>query len=151
MGYNAKYCSKKCKTRLKKPAPSSVRSATAKRSYQAIKLDPERYARRLADGRKSCKKIRLWLYDFKLSRGCADCGYKAHPAALQIDHEGPKTSTISDIRSSVARIQAEIASGKCKVRCARCHSVKTWADKNSIPYVEGMADDPKTWENWLAA
>ncbi len=145
MGYNARYCSRSCKTRGQRARNPETFRVAAKRSYNAIKLDPERYERRLADGRKSVHKIRVWLAEFKMKSGCVDCGFKSHPAALQFDHEGKKTASISEIRSSAARILAEIKSGKCKVRCANCHSVKTWAHKNGIKYIPGMAQSPDAW------
>lgn len=80
--------------------------------------------------RESKRRVREWLAAYKLERGCIDCGYMAHAAALQMDHEGEKTAEISVIRSSVKRLLAEIESGRCVVRCAICHSIKTWAEKN---------------------
>lgn len=73
--------------------------------------------------------VRAWLADYKMSKGCADCGYAEHPAALQLDHEGEKSIEIADARTSVARLLREIESGQCVVRCANCHSVKTWERK----------------------
>jgi hypothetical protein len=80
--------------------------------------------------RCTTRKLRLWLSDLKLSKGCADCGYAKYACALQFDHEGPKTASISELRSSKKRILDEIEKGKCVVRCANCHSVKTWERKN---------------------
>ena len=62
----------------------------------------------------------------KLERGCADCGYNAHPAALEFDHlpEYEKEFTIGpSIRLSWEKLEAEIA--KCEVVCANCHAVRT--------------------------
>jgi hypothetical protein len=63
----------------------------------------------------------------KITEGCCDCGYNAHPAALHFDHvTEPKLGAISDlIKQGVAWavIEAEIA--KCEVRCANCHAVRT--------------------------
>lgn len=86
---------------------------------------PEQQERLRLAAREQHRKIQEWLNDYKLSRGCADCGYKEHPAALQFDHEGPKTANIGQLRSSIARIQAEIDAGQCVVRCANCHAVVT--------------------------
>lgn len=139
-GYNAKYCSKKCRNKAAAlRLPKAIKQSQRKRSYIRIKDNPERYATHLSQGRSSAKVVRSWLAEYKTERGCIDCGYNKHAAALQIDHNGPKTATISDLRSSKERIIAEIESGKCVVRCAVCHAVKTWAGKNGIKYEPSMA------------
>jgi hypothetical protein len=74
-------------------------------------------------------KAREWLAKYKLERGCVDCGYREHAAALQLDHEGPKAVEIAEARSSIRRLMAEIEAGQCKVRCANCHSIRTWERK----------------------
>lgn len=57
--------------------------------------------------------------------GCIDCGYNAHPAALDIDHMEGKTANISSLKS-ISSVEAEIARHKCVVRCATCHRIKSW-------------------------
>lgn len=133
MGYNAKYCSPSCKARaahqrLKINAPEKLKKY-ARSSYKYQKQNPERMERRRQDNRKYVKATRDWLAQYKLSIGCVDCGFKGHYAALQLDHEGVKSVSIADARSSISRLQKEIESGKCKVRCANCHSIKTWERK----------------------
>ena len=63
----------------------------------------------------------------KLGVGCVDCGYRAHPAALELDHvRGDKVQTVSQIATSRlgwAKLQAEIA--KCEIVCANCHRIRT--------------------------
>lgn len=70
---------------------------------------------------------RAELDRIKVSRGCADCGYNAHAAALDFDHLPG-----SQKRIGVARMHAwfrwddvleEIE--KCEVVCANCHRVRT--------------------------
>lgn len=66
------------------------------------------------------------LSDYKLEQGCNDCGYAAHPAALEFDHlpEYEKEFTISAKTSyNWGRLQSEI--DKCEVVCANCHAVRT--------------------------
>jgi hypothetical protein len=62
----------------------------------------------------------------KVERGCIDCGYNEHPAALHFDHR-PGTVKLGDVaRMTNGRrdlLWAEIE--KCDVRCANCHAVKT--------------------------
>lgn len=134
-GYNARYCSERCRiTKAPKrvypkrpPAPSRA----GKQTYydKVIRHDPERLSIHKQQSREHQERNRKWLADYKTSRGCVDCGYKQHAAALQLDHTGTKTAAISQIRTSIKRMQAEIEAGECVVRCANCHAVKTWRDQ----------------------
>lgn len=145
MGYNARYCSRRCKTKAQRKRTPETFKRSRKRSYEKIKLNDKRYAGHLKSCRKSKRGVRAWLAEYKLKRGCVDCGYKGHPAALQFDHEGKKIASISELRSSPRRILREIKAGKCKIRCSICHAVKTWADKNKLRYVPGMAQTDHAW------
>ena len=67
------------------------------------------------------------IADYKLAKGCTDCGYCAHPSALDFDHL-PGTEKLFNIGSNVAnltldRIWAEI--DKCEVVCRNCHAIRT--------------------------
>lgn len=146
-GHNAKYCSKHCKAANKykrevaRDGGTSVKQGFASSYYKnVITKDPLKMKNRREAGRSQNKKTRGWLAEYKISRGCVDCGYKQHFSALQLDHTSTKTAHISEIRSSIKRMQAEISSGKCEVRCANCHSVKTWATKNNLIYTPGMTE-----------
>ncbi len=72
-------------------------------------------------------RIRIrWLNWIKQHTGCVDCGYNAHPSALEFDHlpGAIKSFTISGrTLGNADRIRAEIA--KCEVVCANCHRVRT--------------------------
>ena len=69
---------------------------------------------------------RAYVNAFKLERGCADCGYRGHPAALQFDHL-PGTHKLYKVTDLVMgnrkKLDAEIA--KCEVVCANCHAIRT--------------------------
>lgn len=127
-GYNSLYCSRRCQCKLAKPdADKSKRN----RYYnEVIKLDTDRLSRHRRAGNRRRIEVREWLSNYKLERGCKDCGYNQFACALQLDHEGVKSIAIADARSSIKRLKEEIEKGKCVVRCANCHSVKTWRDKN---------------------
>jgi hypothetical protein len=132
-GYNARYCSDTCKRRNQRARllvhnPEQLRSARA-RSYLQTKKHPDRLDRHRKSGRKTRRIARVWLASYKMEYGCVDCGYRKHSAALQLDHEGNKSVEISEARSSIGRLQAEIKIGKCKVRCANCHAIRTWQCK----------------------
>src|SRR4029077_932503 len=74
------------------------------------------------------KERRAWLDAYKVAAGCTDCGYDAHPRALDFDHIGTdKTGNVGRLahhRIAWDRLMAEIA--KCEVVCANCHRVRTW-------------------------
>jgi hypothetical protein len=142
MGYNARYCSDKCKRRsqrkrLRENNPEQLRSARA-RSYRQTKKHAERIAKHHESANRHRCRTRQWLSDYRLAQGCVDCGYQEHPAALQLDHEGHKSVEIADARSSIRRLQAEIESGNCKVRCANCHSIRTWKSKQKVTHVADL-------------
>jgi hypothetical protein len=67
------------------------------------------------------------IITIKLSSGCVDCGYHAHPAALHFDHipgRGPKLFNIGAMAAcSWEKLAPEIA--KCEIVCANCHAVRT--------------------------
>lgn len=132
-GYNAKYCSGTCKNRAKRSrtkarAPEKLKEARA-RSYAQTKKHSDRWEAHKKNSRLSMSKPREWLAQYKIGIGCVDCGYNKHFAALQLDHEGPKSISIANARSSVKRLREEIDKGQCKVRCANCHSIRTWERK----------------------
>jgi Zn ribbon nucleic-acid-binding protein len=140
-GWNAKYHNDNCKIR----AYAAVRkrpSRAGQETYysRVVKADPIKLAAHMARSAASQKKIRQWLADYKMTHGCVDCGYSAHSAALQIDHNGKKVADISLLRSSIKRMEAEIQAGKCVVRCANCHAIKTWAEKNGLPNPSGHSE-----------
>lgn len=63
---------------------------------------------------------------FKTSKGCAECGYNAHPYALEFDHVDPsqKTMAISQMYCYTwERVKEELS--KCQVLCGNCHNIKT--------------------------
>lgn len=68
-------------------------------------------------------KIRL--AEMKLNKGCVDCGYRDHHAALDFDHvNGIKFKQVALMAGHTAvKIDQEIA--KCEIRCFRCHRIAT--------------------------
>ena len=75
------------------------------------------------------KKNRDFLWEYKMAKGCADCGFNDNPFALHFDHlpGHVKISNLSRMLSNGSRskILREIA--KCEVVCANCHAVRTYA------------------------
>lgn len=87
-----------------------------------------------ADGRRARqRKLLAYIQAVKVDRGCADCGYRGHPAALDFDHlPGVKKEArlaCMAAGATKAKIDAEIA--KCEVVCANCHRIRTANRRNS--------------------
>ena len=80
------------------------------------------------------KPFRDFTDKIKLESGCVDCGYNAHPRALEFDHL-PGTEKVANISELVRRrtpldiLAAEIA--KCEVVCANCHAERTHQRKQA--------------------
>jgi hypothetical protein len=94
---------------------NSVRYAENQREYFA-----QRYRNR-----------RDFLDALKLEQGCTDCGYRADPRALDFDHliPGEKSAEIQALMNlSWDRVLEEI--GKCVVRCANCHRIRTFREQH---------------------
>lgn len=70
-------------------------------------------------------EIKKWADDYKIKKGCIDCGYRTNAVALDFDHVKGKRANVSlMIRNfnSLKAVQLEIT--KCEVRCANCHRIK---------------------------
>ncbi|MDD7930084.1 hypothetical protein [Microbacterium thalli] len=80
------------------------------------------------------RRAALTVEQYKLTQGCYDCGYRAHPAALHFDHRDPDTKRHDlgwrDDRTKLithTRFAAYMHHVRtyCNVRCANCHAVRT--------------------------
>jgi len=82
----------------------------------------------------ACKKKRDFVNEYKLERGCAQCGYNAHPVALELNHIDPTTKTYSIgkelISISMEKLVLELA--KCEVLCANCHQIHTFENGHHL-------------------
>lgn len=107
----------------KKRAGSSESSKRANRKYN--RSERGKVSLREASRRLTSKR-RAWMQAEKVRRGCIDCGYNKHPAALDFDHiGGDKLFEVSKTMSRrLSVMKAEIA--KCVVRCSNCHRIKTY-------------------------
>jgi hypothetical protein len=120
-------------------------SGTQKRKIRKAKglppLASDLAAKRRKDARQWREKydrMRSYVDSLKVDRGCADCGYNAHPAALDFDHlpGSAKVATIAKmiggyvgLKAALEKVQAEIS--KCEVVCANCHRIRTWNRRRS--------------------
>ena len=119
---SAKFCSPLCYGRSR---PRRRRNKERENELRRIRLLEPEYRRRLNKYQNDrAIAIRRWLDAYKLERGCVDCGYKRHHAALHFDHVmGMKSLNVSNAKS-LAAAQEEMK--KCEVRCANCHFERTF-------------------------
>lgn len=97
------------------------------RTNQWRRDNPEKAHRRdILNTRNRNRAYRLWLSEVKVTAGCIDCGFNAHPEALDFDHRPGEIKCFIitlGYNKSRERVLAEMA--KCDVRCANCHRIRT--------------------------
>ena len=115
---------------LKKP-PSGAQNRQRRIAQGGPRRTEKELASRKAWGEKRAKRKyaqkSAMVDSIKLSRGCADCGYKEHPVALQFDHL-PGTLKIGTVAQMTYRVPIEALLdeiAKCEVVCANCHRQRT--------------------------
>ena len=94
-------------------------------------LDPDyaergrTYQRSYVKGKRV--KFREFIQKAKTDKGCIDCGYNAHPAALDFDHlpGTEKRFTIGAFGSNYSRAALLEEMAKCEIVCANCHRIRT--------------------------
>ena len=122
---NKRYCSKSCEYKARYER-SGQRSTTEKRrKWYQNRCKREGYKEKLRiQGNERYRRVQEFLREYKLSKGCADCGYRTHHAALEFDHiHGEKELNVC-FAKSIAQAKKEIF--KCEVVCANCHAVRTF-------------------------
>lgn len=74
--------------------------------------------------REKRKEVQFYIRNYKISKGCIDCGFNKHHSALQFDHvRGEKIRNVCHSKSiDSAKIEIE----KCEVVCANCHSIRSF-------------------------
>lgn len=91
---------------------------------------PVPYKNKLAKRQRDLKvreANKRWVEEYKLQKGCADCGYKTHHAGLEFDHipGSVKEHNVSALYSrNRATLKKEI--DKCDIVCGTCHNIRTW-------------------------
>jgi len=91
---------------------------------------------------KQCDKIRLEearqyayrvLDRYKVMKGCARCGYKEHPAALEFNHINPELKKFCLAERCAAMKGAVFKEEfyKCEVLCANCHNIHTYGKEEA--------------------
>ncbi len=77
------------------------------------------------DNKKLACKARI--DEIKVAVGCTDCGFNAHPSALDFDHL-PGVDKSETVAALVGAGKLELALAeikKCEVVCANCHRIRT--------------------------
>lgn len=91
----------------------------------AERVSCDEYRRKLNDrANVRAANIRRFLADYKLSKGCADCGYSGHHVALDFDHvQGEKSFNVCNAKSiNSAKIEIQ----KCEIVCSNCHRIRSY-------------------------
>lgn len=95
------------------------------KAWREARLADPAYRKRInRQQNERARAIRAHVNAVKVERGCVDCGYRSHHAALDFDHVGGDKAINVCNAKSIAQAEREIA--KCVVRCSNCHRVKTW-------------------------
>ena len=96
-------------------------------------MDPQKRRRRTEIRRMAATAINA----YKLAKGCLDCGFNAHPHALQFDHVDPTTKRkdlgwVTAAITTHAKLQQFLdhVDRYCEVRCANCHAIRTTLEKH---------------------
>lgn len=109
-------------------------------------MSRKRYEQRIYR-RQQRNEIRRLVNQEKLNRGaCVDCGLKvtlSNYVAFDFDHidRNTKIVGIADLVISAGREMASDELGKCVLRCAVCHRLKTYADRDYIPVSDARLTD----------
>ena len=75
--------------------------------------------------RRIAEELNRKLFDYKLERGCADCGER-DPTVLEFDHLRDKAALVSVLARSTQRWDRLLVElEKCEVVCANCHRRRT--------------------------
>lgn len=74
------------------------------------------------------------IHAYQLEKGCTDCGYNKHPAALEFDHM-PGTKKLFNISEQVGNKNRQVLwdeIAKCEVVCANCHAIRTTTRRKQV-------------------
>lgn len=76
--------------------------------------------------RKRYEKNKEIIHQYKIDKGCTDCGYNECQEALEFDHIMPRLrgTVSSQMGKSMKVIMKEVA--RCEVVCANCHNIRTY-------------------------
>lgn len=87
---------------------------------------------------------RKFLRQYKLERGCSECGYNKIPQALEFDHidRSKKKSKVSKMYNfGWDALFKEL--GNCIILCANCHREKTMREKDYLAHDHEKEESPQ--------
>lgn len=75
-------------------------------------------------------RVRAWVAEYKVTTGCADCGFNKHSAALSFHHiKGQKVTKVS-VCWSIEFVKKEIE--KCVLLCNNCHAIRHANEREAL-------------------
>ena len=90
------------------------------------RLNPDKVK---AHNKRQMEKNHQWLNNYKMSKGCVDCGYNKHHVALELDHvKGVKERRFNG-PISMRWLLKELE--KCEIRCANCHAIRHYEERRN--------------------
>ena len=100
---------------------------------------PDRFQKNLDYKRKRKKelyrKISNYMNEYKMKKGCQECGYNDSPYALEFHHREQKTkknSVSMFFRNSWNQLDKIIEEAKkCDILCSNCHKILTQKQINN--------------------
>jgi hypothetical protein len=122
---NRKFCSTKCSDKERYKRCGQRVSSEQRKVYYKERLKKNGYADNLRQqGRERYYTVQNFLRSYKTEKGCADCGYNSHHAALEFDHvlSGKELNVCT--AKSIEQAKKEIE--KCEVVCSNCHKIRTY-------------------------
>lgn len=104
--------------------------AKEKRKEWWANLSIERKREKQNKANVRAKNVKIFLAEYKLKKGCLDCGYNKHHSALDFDHIYDNKSLNVCFAKSITQAKKEIE--KCEVVCANCHRIRTYERLNKL-------------------
>lgn len=115
---NSERINKKAREKYNKNPQFTEKERERSRQYYQ-KTKKSRREIRINRKREFYKKYREYIDGYKLSKGCAVCGYNKCVSALDFHHNGDKKFNISRTMS-IEKMKIEIEG--CTLLCRNCHS-----------------------------
>jgi hypothetical protein len=122
---NKRYCTKSCANKARYQRCGQRSTPEQRSQWYENRKEQSGYIEKLRrQGNSRNRKVKAFLAEYKISKGCADCGYKEHHCALDFDHvAGTKKFNVC-FAKSIHHAKTEIK--KCEVVCSNCHRIRTW-------------------------
>jgi hypothetical protein len=111
-----------------KSRPRGLRARECKECHQKLRRQYYRQNRKIEAARVTRRRFDTiaWANEIKLQSGCAMCGFKEHPAALDFHHSNPAEKDLEPavlIRRGWSRAAIAKALEDCVILCANCHRI----------------------------